>query len=394
MSRHALRYLPILSLGLFIFPVFAHAALININTADVATLDTLPHVGLTTAQKIIDYRTANGPFMKIEDLQKVKGIGSGSNYADIAPLITVGDTGSGPATATSTSQDSSTSSSSTPSYVPPPSTLTVKASSDPNAILEVPLHFSASVKTKSGATDSAARMTWSFGDGSVGEGTVVEKTYHYAGTYLITVTATDGTTSAEDELTIVVKPAAVRIESISGDGITIANDAHDRLDLSGWRLSAGTGFFRIPEGTILLPKAGVLFPSSITNLPVALDDTSLAYPDGVIAARYVPPIATTSAQATIAVQPPVPAFSSSLVQTVESPVVNTVKPIISANTSTQAHEEEVRAPATTTELAAAGAALASSQVDAASPASGIFHSPWTLGFLSIMVLAGGAFILL
>jgi competence protein ComEA len=49
--------------------------LININTANLALLDTLPGIGPTTAQKIIDYRTAHGPFPNIQDLINVPGIG-------------------------------------------------------------------------------------------------------------------------------------------------------------------------------------------------------------------------------------------------------------------------------------------------------------------------------
>lgn len=48
---------------------------VNINTADLATLQTLSGVGPATAQKIIDFRTANGKFKSIEDIKKVSGIG-------------------------------------------------------------------------------------------------------------------------------------------------------------------------------------------------------------------------------------------------------------------------------------------------------------------------------
>lgn len=47
---------------------------VNINTADLEQLDTLPGVGRATAQKIIDYRSSH-PFTKIEDLKQVSGIG-------------------------------------------------------------------------------------------------------------------------------------------------------------------------------------------------------------------------------------------------------------------------------------------------------------------------------
>ena len=48
---------------------------ININQADAKTLTTLKGIGKDRAVKIIEYRETNGPFQKIEDLMKVKGIG-------------------------------------------------------------------------------------------------------------------------------------------------------------------------------------------------------------------------------------------------------------------------------------------------------------------------------
>lgn len=51
------------------------SALININSASQAELETLPGIGTSTATKIIDYRTKNGDFDKIEDIMNVSGIG-------------------------------------------------------------------------------------------------------------------------------------------------------------------------------------------------------------------------------------------------------------------------------------------------------------------------------
>lgn len=50
--------------------------LVNINTANATQLTQLPGVGPAIAQKIIDYRTANGPFTSVDDLTKVPGIGA------------------------------------------------------------------------------------------------------------------------------------------------------------------------------------------------------------------------------------------------------------------------------------------------------------------------------
>ena len=49
--------------------------LVNINTAGLEALDSLPGVGPATAQAILDEREANGPFASIEDIQRVSGIG-------------------------------------------------------------------------------------------------------------------------------------------------------------------------------------------------------------------------------------------------------------------------------------------------------------------------------
>lgn len=64
-------------------------ALIDLNRADAAALDTLSGIGPATAEAIIAYREANGPFKQSEDIQNVKGIGP-AVYAKIAAAITVG----------------------------------------------------------------------------------------------------------------------------------------------------------------------------------------------------------------------------------------------------------------------------------------------------------------
>jgi len=48
---------------------------LNINRANAEELATLPSVGPSTAQRIIDYRTENGPFRNIEEIMNVSRIG-------------------------------------------------------------------------------------------------------------------------------------------------------------------------------------------------------------------------------------------------------------------------------------------------------------------------------
>ncbi len=63
---------------------------VNINTATAGELDTLPGVGAVTAQSILDYRAAHGPFKSIEDIQQVKNIGD-ATYQKLKDRITVGN---------------------------------------------------------------------------------------------------------------------------------------------------------------------------------------------------------------------------------------------------------------------------------------------------------------
>lgn len=62
--------------------------LVNINTADAQALDSLPGVGPSTAQKIIDYRETEGAFQDISDLKKIKGIGE-AKFAKLKDKICI-----------------------------------------------------------------------------------------------------------------------------------------------------------------------------------------------------------------------------------------------------------------------------------------------------------------
>ncbi|MHB8512150.1 MAG: helix-hairpin-helix domain-containing protein [Actinomycetota bacterium] len=61
---------------------------VNINTASVNELETLPGIGPSLAQRIVDYRTQHGPFQTIDDLKKVHGIGP-KKFDSLKDYITV-----------------------------------------------------------------------------------------------------------------------------------------------------------------------------------------------------------------------------------------------------------------------------------------------------------------
>ena len=63
---------------------------IDINRAESWLLDALPGIGEVMAQRIVEYRSTNGPFQRIEDLLKVSGIGS-ATLENMRDFITVSD---------------------------------------------------------------------------------------------------------------------------------------------------------------------------------------------------------------------------------------------------------------------------------------------------------------
>ncbi len=61
---------------------------IDINSATAAQLEQLPSIGPVTASRIVAYRNGNGPFVTVDELLEVSGIGS-VTLAKISPMVTV-----------------------------------------------------------------------------------------------------------------------------------------------------------------------------------------------------------------------------------------------------------------------------------------------------------------
>ncbi len=80
-------FLAITILSIFAAAPATAAGKININTASVEELQTLPKIGPKTAKAIVEYRKHH-PFKSVDELLNVKGIGE-KKLEKLRPLVTV-----------------------------------------------------------------------------------------------------------------------------------------------------------------------------------------------------------------------------------------------------------------------------------------------------------------
>lgn len=59
---------------------------ININTASIDEFEKLPHIGRKTAESIVEFREANGPFRRVEHLMQIRGI-SEERFLELRPFL-------------------------------------------------------------------------------------------------------------------------------------------------------------------------------------------------------------------------------------------------------------------------------------------------------------------
>ena len=282
---------PFLFFAVFACALPAGAAeLVNINTADQSTLETLNGIGPSKAQAVITYRTQNGPFAKIEDIMNVSGIGT-ATFNNIKDYITVG--GSGSTAQTSAASSSSTSvqtqtqtqaqSQNQAAGAGPPA-ITVIITVDGRVTAGGGSYFSAVAYGAQGEPIlNNTRFVWNFGDGAVAEGTRVFHVYAYPGRYAVSVTGSYNYSSGVDRVVVEAVGAAVSLEAKGDGSLLIRNKSSKEINIGLWSLVDGGTSYVIPEDTIILAGEGVRFAPAVTGLSGS-PSAVLLYPNSMPAA--------------------------------------------------------------------------------------------------------------
>lgn len=268
-------------------------ALVNINTASVAELQTLTGIGESKAAAIIDYRTQNGEFSTKSDIINVSGIGD-VTYENIKDAITVDSSQSTGSESTTDNSEKTTGNSS--------NTTTRSSDQDKRVpidglVLTAPeyafvgqqVHFSALPDDHE--PDRLVRYRWNFGDATVASGRDVTHTYNHVGTYIVIVESYYLKEPKTARRQIKILEPKLSLSRGNNGELTLTNDSKYEIDLSGMQLSGG-GEFIFPKYSVLLPGGSVSFNAA--ELPeVGTGSVTLYDQSGtMVASNYVSAVNT------------------------------------------------------------------------------------------------------
>jgi len=156
-----------------------------------------------------------------------------------------------------------------------PLKITARIISPKTVVVGTPFILNSSITTNRNKTYNVGKLVWNFGDGMTQEFSNTNPFgyyYEYPGEYLMTLSYFETSFSqipeAIDKLTIKVIPSEIYISGVGNTAdpfIEIENKSNSEIDLSNWVITAGTHYFTIPNGTIILSKKKIKLSPKITG---------------------------------------------------------------------------------------------------------------------------------
>lgn len=126
-----------------------------------------------------------------------------------------------------------------------------------------PIWFQATVKKNT--TSINPELNWSFGDGNVGVGPLVDHTYKYPGNYVVVLSAKAGDIFSVSRLKVKVTESNTSV-SDKDEYLEISNNGNTEINLFNWKVeNKGKGFIFQPN-TILLPRSSIKLDKSLLTM--------------------------------------------------------------------------------------------------------------------------------
>jgi hypothetical protein len=152
------------------------------------------------------------------------------------------------------SSESSSSRESNTNVSTPNSKFEISAGTDRATSPGSPIWFQAVIKKNTANSDPV--LNWSFGDGNVGSGYLVNHEYKYSGDYVVVLTARAGDIFSVSRLKVKVAEPNIFVTD-NGNYFEISNNGNAEINLFNWKIeNAGKGFIFQPN-TIILPHSSI-----------------------------------------------------------------------------------------------------------------------------------------
>lgn len=163
------------------------------------------------------------------------------------------------------------------------------ADAGPDMIATIDQEITLDASQSYGAQD----YEWNFGDGSISKEKVAKHSYAFPGKYIITLTTSNGSSSAQNQITATIHPLGVYINEFfpspegsdaENEWIEIFNANNFPVDLSRWILTGSSKKFAIPQNTFISPQSYLVLSRKTTKISLGNSTGSLKfyYPENIL----------------------------------------------------------------------------------------------------------------